>query len=63
MGLWETQSMNVTALKFSAMNLDLRYNKRKSVWTGALISKAIVLKLFVHNNGGHNSHNDYFPSL
>ena len=50
MDLSETELMNLTTLMFIGITLDLHYNKRKSVWMRALISKANVLKLFVPKN-------------
>lgn len=55
MSLSETERMNLTTVMFIGIILDLHYNKLKSELMRALISKAIVLRLFVPKNGEHAS--------
>jgi hypothetical protein len=55
MSLSETERMNLTFLLFIAKILFLHCNKRKSLWMRDLISKSVVLRLFVSKNGEHTS--------
>jgi hypothetical protein len=55
MGLSETELMSLTTVMFIGIILDLHYHKRKSEWMRFLISKTIVLRLFVPKNGENTS--------